>query len=181
MFSPSNILEIEWSFGDGSTHAFGKCVEHCYFIGCNRYTVSVSVKDNDGAVSTLEKVIYVYCRDYPPSALIQGPDEATWGTTVYLSGEDSHDNDRCYMPCPDCIRDCGLEPKCDGCYPYCDGQASIVSYKWIISPPEGSSFTLWGKEVSFVATQIGSYRIRLQVKDDENNYDLATRILKVTY
>ncbi|MCD6115063.1 PKD domain-containing protein [bacterium] len=180
--SPQYISEVKWDFGDGSAHAFGKCVEHCYSRGCRYYTVTVSVKDDDGATKALEKTIYVYCKDYPPSAIFQvWPGEITQGTTVYLSGENSHDNDRCCVPCPDCPWDCGLTtPECNGCRPYCNGRDRIVSYRWTITPSEGSSFTLWGREVSFVASQTGSYRIRLQVRDDENNYASATRIVEVT-
>jgi len=173
-----SIAQVKWTFGDGSAPQYGTCVEHCFSRGCRYYDIQVTVTDDDGATAEMEKRIYIYCKDGCPTAVIQvSPSEIHKDNTVVLNGRASHDNDRCCVPCPT-YRDCSdLAPTCNGCY--CDGTDRIVSWKWEIFPPTGDSIVRWGARIEFTPTQTGSYLIQLSVKDDENNWDTATKQIEV--
>ena len=175
----NSIAQVKWTFGDGSAPQYGTCVEHCFSRGCRYYDIQVTVTDDDGATASLEKTIFIYCKDGCPKAVIQiTPSRVHKDDTVILNGRSSYDRDRCCVPCPDCPRDCSLDPACNGRY-YCDGTDRIVSWRWEIFPPTGDSIVRWGARVEFVPTQTGSYLIQLSVKDDENNWDTATKQIEV--
>ena len=174
-----SIAQVEWIFGDGSAPQYGTCVEHCYCQGCRYYTVKVTVTDDDGAAKSFERVIFIHCKDGCPKAVIQiAPSEVHKDDTVILNGRNSYDRDRCCVPCPDCPRDCSLDPACNGRY-YCNGTDRIVSWRWEIFPPKGGSIVRWGARIEFTPTQTGSYLIQLSVKDDENNWDTTVKQIEV--
>ena len=58
------IVSYEWNFGDGTTSS-GKVVTHTYSTAGN-YTVTLTVIDDDGALSTYSKVIQIAERERPP-------------------------------------------------------------------------------------------------------------------
>ena len=174
-----SIAQIKWDFGDRSAPQYGQCVNHCYSRGCRYYTIKVTVTDDDRATASLEETIFIYCKDGCPKAVIQiTPSRVHKDDTVILNGRSSYDRDRCCVPCPDCPRDCSLDPACNGRY-YCDGTDRIVSWRWEIFPPTGDSIVRWGARIEFTPTQTGSYLIQLSVKDDENNWDTTVKQIEV--
>lgn len=160
---PKVISEILWDFGDGTT-ARGRVVEHCYSRGCRDYQITVTVSDDDGAITTHRKSIYIYCKDEPPTPIIQiTPSPIYVGTQIVFDGSSSHDNDRCFVPCPDYYHDCGLAAECDGC-----PSGRIVSWRWWIKPPcQDWVFLGYGDKIFYTPEKPGTFRLRLEVRDDD--------------
>lgn len=170
----NSIVKVRWDFGDGFV-AYGTCVEHCFSRGCRYYTITVTVWDDDGDEATVQKEIFIYCKDRPPRAIIHfSPSEPHKNEAMVLDGRASYDNDRCFVPC-----NVSLNSSCRSCRPVCDGKERIISWKWEIFPPTGSSIVRWGSRIEFVPTQTGSYLIRLSVKDDEGNWATIVREIEV--
>lgn len=178
----NSIAQVKWEFGDGSAPQYGSCVEHCYSQAGRFYVVRVTVTDDDRATASFQTEVYVYPKDCPPTAAFSiNPNEVHLNDIISLDASSSHDNDRCYVPC-DCCRDCAensLEPSCHSCRPICNGRSRIVSYKWTIWPPAGTAIVLWGSRVDFRAEQTGSYRVKLEVKDDEENWVSTSKTIEV--
>lgn len=194
---PATEFRAVWSFGDGSATKTGQCVEHCFERGCREYTVRVTVTDSTGTDS-VSKCLYVYCRDGCPTAVIKWQTLRVTGLVpvpacgeIWLDGRDSHDNDKCCVSCecPACPPNlCPMPNPCDeqlspqgcgDCQVPCSERDRIVSWKWEIFPPTGSSIVKWGATVKFFPTQNGQHLVRLSVKDDEGGWDTKATHIQV--
>lgn len=195
--SPASGVQVVWMFGDGAIKT-GQCVEHCFERGCREYTVRVTVTDSAGNTDSASKCLYVYCQNGCPTAVIKwqalsvsDPASLPICSEIWLDGRDSHDNDRCFVPCecPTCpptpclsFTSCDeqLSPQgCGDCQVPCNGRDRIVSWKWEIFPPTGSSIVKWGATVKFTPTQKGQHLIQLSVKDDEGGWDTKVTHIQV--
>ena len=88
--SDGKIIGFAWDFGDNSSIDYNETALNSYETGGNK-TVTLTLKDNDGAVSSLSKNIYV---NWPPAAKFsidpQGPNK---GEPVSFNASLSSDPD----------------------------------------------------------------------------------------
>ncbi len=82
-----SIVSYEWDFGDGST-ATGKVVTHKYADN-GVYTVTLTVKDNDGATST--DTCTATINNVPPVADAGGPYSGSVGEEITFDASGSYD------------------------------------------------------------------------------------------
>jgi len=88
--SDGSIVGYFWDFGDG-TNATGMVVDHAY-TNLGTYTVTLTVKDNDGATGTATATKTVVNR--PPVALFtESSTTAYTGEAIYFNASSSYDPD----------------------------------------------------------------------------------------
>lgn len=166
-FDPAGKIEqIRWNFGDGQ-EAVGEVVRHCYSRGCQQYSVTVTVVDDDGASTFKSLLVYVYPKNGPPTPVIQiSPEIIYVNDKVTFDGSQSHDNDLICVPC--CLP-CSSDLECNSCTFSCDPRERIVSWRWWIKSCNDSQwqFLGYGSKISFVPKIAGRYLVKLEVKDDD--------------
>jgi len=148
------IASYHWDFGDG-TQATGRIVTHSYECSnnkCTYYTVTVTLIDDDGASSSYSFNIKVYPKDRPPipsfEFIIDG--------NVLKTVNHSRDND--------------LICTYGRTSPY-----RIVRSLWSLYLNGKLIYIISAKTLTYELTQTGSYRIVLEVEDDEGNIRWTAR------
>jgi PKD repeat protein/outer membrane protein assembly factor BamB len=142
------ITSYAWNFGDGNTGT-GKTTSHAY-EAVARYTVTLTVTDNDGLTDTDTKGFDVYAGepngdDGTPPVADSGNDQTVEaGTTVTFNGGGSSDNE------------------------------GIASYEWNF----GDGTTGTGVVATHTYTKEGTYTVTLTVTDAAGNSDKDT--IKIT-
>jgi len=137
-----SIVSYEWGFGDGETGS-GVIVDHAY-LAAGTYTVTLTVRDDDGATGTDEAVSVISERpeNLPPVA-DAGPDQTlndadnSGSETVMLDGSASGDPD-----------------------------GTIVSYEWT----EDSTVLGTGAIIT-LNFGVGAHTVTLTVTDDDGAAD----------
>jgi len=84
-------LFYRWDFGDG-TQGSGPVVSHTY-AQSGTYTVTLKVRDKDGAEGIDTAVVQISKVNQAPQAIIEGPISALVGETLNFSGSNSSDLD----------------------------------------------------------------------------------------
>ncbi|HHH79394.1 MAG TPA: PKD domain-containing protein, partial [Thermoplasmatales archaeon] len=77
-----NIVNYTWSFGDGDT-AYGENVTHLY-TDDGAYNVNLTVTDDDGAYSSIEKTVFV-SNQLPVANFIFEPNAPVANNTIYFN------------------------------------------------------------------------------------------------
>jgi PKD repeat protein len=145
--SDGSIVSYVWQFGDGAT-ASGVEVSHTY-AAAERYTVQLTVTDNEGLTATASKVVeidQIIEINLPPTAVLTGPTNGRAGESLSFSGSGSSDSD-------------GI----------------IVSYSWDF----GDGNMGEGPDVSHTFIAPGSYKVTLTVVDDDGSPETASQIIQI--
>jgi PKD repeat protein len=88
-----NIDSYEWRFGDDTSHPSGESVTHT-FAAAGRYSVKLTVEDDEGASDSVTEWITVLPANVPPVPKITAtPLSAIAGIPVTFSGRSSTDSD----------------------------------------------------------------------------------------
>ncbi|MGB9135286.1 MAG: PKD domain-containing protein [Candidatus Bathyarchaeia archaeon] len=88
--SDGTITSFVWTFGDG-TNASGVAVTHSY-VDNGTYTVTLSIRDNDGAMSTSSAVKTVLNRS-PVASFTESETSVYTGVTITFNASASYDSD----------------------------------------------------------------------------------------
>jgi len=152
---PKYIKSYFWDFGDGS-YARGPIVSHVYkCIGC--YTVRVTVIDDDETETTRETFLRIAPKDRPPIA------DFTFKINdgILQTQNKSRDND---LACIDGSR----------IWKY-----RITRVFWRLYLNNKLLFSTSRYNFTYELPQTGSYKLVLQVEDDEGN--IATKVVEFFY
>jgi PKD repeat protein len=88
-----NIDSYEWRFGDDASHPSGESVTHT-FATAGRYSVKLTVEDDEGASDSVTEWITVLAANVPPVPMITAtPQSPIAGSSVTFSGRASTDSD----------------------------------------------------------------------------------------
>jgi PKD repeat protein len=144
-----NIQSYSWSFGDGTT-AGGVTESHSY-TSSDKYAVTLTVTDDEGAVDTATQTVSVggTSSNSPPTASFEyAPNSPNVSDTIEFDGSASSDPD-----------------------------GSIQSYEWDFNGDGVTDST--GEKTSHSYSGSGDYTASLTVTDDEGATDTTTQTVSV--
>ncbi len=141
-------LVYVWDFGDGSVEA-GKVISHRFFKS-KRYTILLSVIDNDGAISTVEHKLTV--KNIKPTARLNiDKDEYKVNELVRVYAFRSTDT---------------------------PSDRRNLTYSWDFG--NGKGWQTSGVNATHRYASPGDYEIRLKVEDDDNEIEIKKRMVTIT-
>ncbi len=147
-----NITQYSWDFGDGSPRVTNRSASHS-FDETGKYTITLSVTDEEGNEAETELEIEVKASDTTPVAIISTTPTKQSDSDTFIEGEvpltvsfnasQSTDNDN-----------------------------NIVDYEWDFES-DGTTDQV-GEATQFTYNQTGSFNATLKVIDAEGNEDTET-------
>lgn len=152
------IESWHWDFGDG-TSSSERSPQHAY-SGDGKYTVVLTVTDNNGAKTTISSQITV--SNIPPTAHIvannkEGKTEVLTGDTVTFDGSRSNDN---------------KNPARTG---------KIVSYEWDLDGNGTYEKHTDSPIITYSYPNNGMYKVRLKVTDNEGAIGISNPVMIVVH
>lgn len=144
---PLRIVSYRWDFGDGTSLITDNPVATHIYRCAGRYTVLVTVTDDDGATASASTLVNIYGINRPPIACF------VWqiqGNILFADASCSRDNDLICL----------------------DGRTSsytISRYYWELYCDNQRIMVATGVRINYQLTIHGNYLLRLVVTDDEGS------------
>ncbi|PIZ75122.1 hypothetical protein COY05_05185 [Candidatus Peregrinibacteria bacterium CG_4_10_14_0_2_um_filter_38_24] len=152
----STIEKYEWDFGDGTKPDTGKTISHT-FKKEGTFEILLTVTDKNGSEGEVKKIINIGTPKGNPKAIII-TDPVMKEGDLAISGK---------LPFT-VIFDGGSSA---------DSDQNIVDYKWDFN--NDGKYEGFGKNISHIFTEEGTYTVTLEVEDADSNISKATAAVKV--